>query len=340
MLKNIFYKYRKLSFVNQSLILIPIFIISFGIYYKYQLHKNEYLVDRNHEIYSQYDWNTWIESFNWNMTNDPKWLSMIPKHYIPKEKSFKFSFMEKIQPAHVKNLQYFEHLCRTENISYITIDYPEDNINNTFIDINNGELPVKGMSALYNALKSEETPLEEKEKIQKQINNIWNVTKQNPYVYSTYILNLGNLKENKIYDLFLNEIKNPEEYYITNKDNLPIKTTFREYLDDEGYVWRVRYDSENQQYRPIEKDTQIKAQYNNFLKKTQNSDMRKLGIWRVESFTIDIVNNKVMSYKKTFTMPNYFKKLRNTQYQLPIDWDNSISCPELDKQKFIIESFS
>ncbi len=280
MIKKLLYKYEQLHFLKQISITAIILIILFSAYYVYKLKKNEYLIDPNHPLYTQYEWNSWEDSVGGKLAHDPKWLAMIPDKYIPEEIPFEFSFMEKIEPAYIRRWKYFEHLCETERVSYTSMDYPKNKIIDTFIYINRGELPVKGMKKLYDTVISEKTTKREKEKTQRQIRDIWTITQQNPYFYSLRFSTIPLFKEGQLYDLSLNIID--KNYYIKNEKKLPTKTTFREYLDDEGYVWRINYDAEIKQYLPIEKDTQIKAKYNIFSKKSQNEEMKKLGIWKVE----------------------------------------------------------
>lgn len=343
MIKFLFKKFNALSFRNQVIVTILIIISIVFFIYK----KNEYLVNPNHKLYKQFEWTTWEDSAGGRMAHDPKWLAMVPDKYIPKEVPFKFSFFEKLQPANERRWKYFDHLCKTEMVGYRVEDYPEHMKNskyhlesNTFIYINRGELPVKGMKELYDIAESEESTKKEREDAKQKIKNIWTITQQNPYVYSSVLGAIPKLKEGKLYDLFLRKVEG--DFYEKHKEILPPKSTFREYLDNEGYIWRVSYDSIMKQYLPIEKDKKIKSQYYIIWKKEQNEEMKKLGIWKESGITVDIKNQRVMSYGQGFTMPSYLSSLRNSSFQLPIDWNSMVFCADkyLNNQKYTIKEFN
>lgn len=263
---------------------------------------DEYIMNPNLSIYKKYEWTTWKDSVGGRLSHDPKWFILPASHYIPKEVAFDWGKVKDLAIDYRRS-QYFAHLCKTEYLSYQTPDYPIEILNHHTTSTSTvfyprfQNFPIKNMKQIVN-----NNP--------KKAAEIFEHANKNPFINPEY--GYHNWKENMQlrFDLKSNDFVEADYFYPKPKSD-----TFREYMLDDGSIWRIRFDSKTQSFLPLVKVDKPEAKYYLLYREIERPQMHKLAIIGYETIIVNREENKLIYYSKSFTMARY-----NTYNDFPTEW--------------------
>lgn len=279
---------------------------------------NEYIVDPNLPVYKEFEWSTWRDSPGGRMAHDPKWFILPSEKYLTKEVPFDWESIKRKSALERRNA-YYSHLCKTEEIGYRTSDYPMESRDpftstSTWLFLRMHNYPVKNMKEVVNGNS-------------KVYERILRIANQNPYITPDYGYHVWNETMTLRPDLRLAT----EEFYKRNPA-LPKQDTFREYLLDDGNIYRSSFDAKTRKYLPLKIVESSEARYYTIWREIERPEMKKLGIHGIESIVIDREsNNKLILYRKYFKIPLYMDSLHGSGQEVPIDWHRPSMCPSENK---------
>lgn len=297
---------------------------------KYIDKNNEYIINPNIEMLKEFEWATWRDSAGGRLSRDSTWFIEPSDKYKSQEISFNWGLV-KNKTALEKRSAYFNHLCNTEASSYITKDIPERIIKNPYSSeyslytIRKNEHPIKDMDNFLESYPFDGNPNTHREKRTNLVNKIFYAAQQNPYLFP----NPGfyEFEEGKIIDFSLRELNSSEiEKYDTIPRYGPQKDTFREYMDQKGDIYRIRYDFVSKRYLPTIKVAKSEAEYYTIFREIERPEMKKLGIYGMENIWVRASDKKIVRYYKTFLVPSYLDSVRESNFTIPINWRGVSGC--------------
>ena len=274
---------------------------------------NEYIINPNLPMYKQYEWATWKDSAGGRLSRDPKWFILPADHYIPKEVPFDWDKVKNLSALEKRNA-YFNHLCKTESVGYRIHDYPYDIIRHpstslsTWLYLRSDDHPVKNLQNIINNNPS-------------AAKQIFKTAYQNPYIKPNFGYHNWNENMTLRFDLRI-----ADDYYYSQNYGQPLADTFREYMLNDGSIWRIRFDIKTNKFLPLIKVDKSEAQYYVINREIERNEMKKLGIAGNEVISVDTKTGKLMEYSKFFQMPLYMDSLRASGNDVPIDWFRQSNC--------------
>ena len=300
---------------------------------KYIDKNNEYIINPNIEMLRKFEWATWRDSAGGRLSRDPTIFLEIKEELKTKEVSFDWSSVKRKTSLEKRNA-YFNHLCNTESMSYETSDIPVDLASNPYSDnynlfiIRKNEYPVRNMKEfLENYPYPEDYRTSKEEKKDRLVNEILTTSQQNPYLFPEPGFYDFERIQGRVINFFLREpSKKDIENYKTNPNFGHKKTVFREYMDQNGDIYRIKYDFEKKEYLPLIKIEKSEAEYYTIFREIERPEMKKLGIYGFEKIWVRQKDKKLIRYMKQFMVPVYLDSMRGSNFTIPIDWRNGIGC--------------
>ena len=298
---------------------------------------NEYIINPNIEMLRKFEWADYRDSAGGRLSREPSVFLEIKDELKTKEVPFDWNSVKR-KTALEKRNAYFNHLCNTEASSYETSDFPKDIILNPYTDslliLRKNEYPVRNMREFVENYPYPKDYRNSKEQQKDRlVNEILTTAQQNPYIFPNTGFYDFKIVEGDRINFFLRKISEKEAKKYKEVPNYgPKKTIFREYMDQNGDIYRITYDAEKKEFLPLVKVKEPKSKYYTIFKEIDRTEMKKLGIHGME---LIVVNNdkKLVQYYKTFLTPNYLQSMRETNFTIPIDWKNNISCQKNNLNK-------
>ena len=296
-------------------------------------NNNEYIINPNIEMLRKFEWADYRDSAGGRLSREPSVFLEIKDELKTKEVPFDWNSV-KGKIALEKRNAYFNHLCNTESISYKTSDFPERIIKSPYsseysiFTIRKNEYPIRNMKEfLENYPYPEDDRTSKEEKKDRLVNEILTISQQNPYIspnvgYYDFKKIEGKIVDFSLYKLNDNEIKR----YDTIPRYGPQKDTFREFMNQDGNIYRIGYDFEKKRYLPVVKVEKSEAEYYTIFREIERPGMKKLGIWGFESIIVKEKDKKVVSYVKNFSVPTYLNSMRDSNFTIPINWKWQNKC--------------
>ena len=299
---------------------------------------NEYIINPNIEMLRKFQWADWTDSAGGRLAHDPAWFLEISDKYKTKEIPFDWGSV-KDKTALEKRNAYFNHLCNTEASSYQTIDMPYNIIFNPYSSTENlftirkNEYPIKDMENFLENYPFDGEMYTHREKRTKLVNEIFYTAQQNPYLFPNPGFYDFEGIQGKVIDFSLREpTESQNKKYETVPNYGPQKTTFREFMDQKGNIYRITYDFEKRRHLPLVKVEKSEAEYYTIFREIERPEMKKLGIWGTERIWVKVKDKKIIRYVKGFSVTSYLNSTHNSNFKLPIDWKGSSGCKwEKDK---------
>ena len=306
---------------------------------------NEYIINPNIEMLRKFQWADWTDSAGGRLAHDPAWFLEISDKYKTKEVPFDWETV-KNKTALEKRNAYFNHLCNTEASSYETIDIPTGlnsisyNDNYNLFIIRKNEYQIKDMENFLENYPFDGPMYTHREKRTKLVNEIFYTAQQNPYLFPEPGFYDFEGIQGRVINFFLREpSKKDIESYKTNPRFGPKQTVFREYMDQKGSIYRVKYDFEKKEFLPLIKVDKSEAEYYTIFREIERPEMKKLGIYGRENIGVRQKDKKIVKYYKTYFMPGYLDSTHNSNFKLPINWGgygtvckkNDINSPNMIK---------
>ena len=293
---------------------------------------NEYIINPNIKMLRKFQWADWKDSAGGRLARDPAWFLEISDKYKTKEIPFDWSSV-KNKTALEKRNAYFNHLCNTEASAYETSDMPVDLASNPYSDnynlfiVRKNEYPIKDMESFLENYAFDGHANTHKEKRTKLVNEIFYAAQQNPYLFPEPGFYDFEGIQGRVINFFLREpSKKDIESYKTNPKFGPKQTVFREYMDQKGSIYRVKYDFEKKEFLPLIKVEKTEAEYYTIFREIERPEMKKLGIYGKEIIWVRKKDNKILHYIKQFIVPGYLDSTHNNNFKLPINWSGGYGC--------------
>ena len=301
---------------------------------------NEYIINPNIEMLRKFEWADYRDSAGGRLSREPSVFLEIKDELKTKEVPFDWNSVKR-KTALEKRNAYFNHLCNTEASSYETSDIPVDLANNPYSDnynlfiIRKNEYPVRNMKDfLENYPYPKDYRNSKEQQKDKLVNEILTTAQQNPYIFPEYGFYDFERIQGRVINFFLRE---PSKKDIENYKNNPNfghqKTVFREYMDQDGDIYRIKYDFEKKEYLPLVKIKKSDAEYYTIFREIERPEMKKLGIYGRENIWVRVKDKKIIKYYKGFSIPRYLDSMRGSNFTIPIDWRNGIGCNWKTNQK-------
>ena len=294
---------------------------------------DEYIINPNIEMLRKFEWADYRDSAGGRLSREPSVFLEISDKYKTKEVPFDWSSVKR-KTALEKRNAYFNHLCATESMSYQTSDFPERIIKSpysseyTLFTIRKNEYPVRNMKEFVENYPYPKDYRSSKEQQKNRlVNEILTTAQQNPYIFPNAGFYDFKQIEGKIVDFSLYKLNDNEiKRYDTVARYGPQRDTFREFMNQDGDIYRISYDFEKKRYLPVVKVKKSEAEFYTIFREIERPEMKKLGIWGFESIIVKQKDKKIVSYVKNFSVPTYLNSMRDSNFTIPINWKWQNKC--------------
>ena len=294
---------------------------------------NEYIINPNIEMLRKFEWADYRDSAGGRLSRDPTVFLEISDEYKTKEVPFDWNSVKR-KTALEKRNAYFNHLCATESMSYETSDFPERIIKSpysseyTLFTIRKNEYPVRNMKKFVENYPYPKDYRNSKEQQKNRlVNEILTTAQQNPYIFPNagfydFKEIEGKIVGFSLYKLNDNEIKR----YDTVSRYGPQRDTFREFMNQDGDIYRISYDFEKKRYLPLVKVKKSEAEFYTIFREIERPEMKKLGVYGFEQIWVRQKDKKLIRYMKQFMVPAYLDSMRGSNFTIPINWRHASGC--------------
>ena len=292
---------------------------------------NEYIINPNIEMLRKFEWADYRDSAGGRLSREPSVFLEIKDELKTKEVPFDWNSVKR-KTALEKRNAYFNHLCNTEASSYETSDFPKDIILNPYTDslliLRKNEYPVRNMREFVENYPYPKDYRNSKEQQKNRlVNEILTTAQQNPYIFPNagfydFKEIEGKIVGFSLYKLNDNEIKR----YDTVSRYGPQRDTFREFMNQDGDIYRISYDFEKKRYLPLVKVKKSEAEFYTIFREIERPEMKKLGVYGFEQIWVRQKDKKLIRYMKQFMVPAYLDSMRGSNFTIPINWRHASGC--------------
>ena len=293
----------------------------------------EYIINPNIEMLRKFEWADYRDSAGGRLSREPSVFLEISDKYKTKEVSFDWSSVKR-KTALEKRNAYFNHLCATESMSYETSDFPADIIINSYgtkyslLTLRKNEHPVRNMKEFVENYPYPKDYRSSKEQQKNRlVNEILTTAQQNPYIFPNAGFYDFKEIEGEIINFFLRKVSEKEKIDFKNKENYgPKESTFKEFMNQNGDIYRIMYDAEKKEFLPLVKVEKSEAEFYTIFREIEREDMKKLGIYGFEQIWVRQEDKKLIRYMKQFMVPAYLDSMRGSNFTIPINWRHASGC--------------
>lgn len=263
-------------------------------------HTGKYVLNPDYYKFNTEKWVDLKSVYPTKLAYDPKWFILPPDKYITKEQPVPKN-IKNISDPMIRRQAYFNFLCQSESLVYITDDIK----NNDHSTSNIKSLETEGLLDLtmYRFMpKTTDTNLEEMASYP---------TWSNPFILLPYNTDYIPPNETHTYNLYYSLMeKNEIEHKKDNNENLKFKNTmkfkgedlhrYKEVMSYNGDIYKIEYDPANKKMLPLQKEKTFTSRYYQLSRYIEREEMKNLGIAGYEEILYDMKEKKLVSYEKNF----------------------------------------
>lgn len=310
-----YFKKNKIAFIIGSIMIIGCYYLTHTNFsYHLEDRTGKYILNPEYKEFHKYEWTDLKSVYPTKLAYDPAWFKLPPDKYIPKEQPIPKNISNISDPI-IRRQAYFNFLCRTESISYLSNNY------NLLTKTDSSSVPqAEGVLFLnqYSSIpkiKNFDKKLKESNKSLIEFQQeIMSISNSDPFLNPIYINEFYPLIENHTYNFYGIDLDSNSKTRRTPVKNLSIDQ-FVEFISPEGQIFKIEFSSKLNKFLPAKKQASSDSRYYILNKIIDREEMKNLGIYGFEGIVFDKNINKIIGYSKHFSLGSL----------LPWQEDNAIS---------------